>query len=254
MEVKYKIYNPSGNITALVIGDKYTFEERKAINDIIMKNEPEVEQVGFLSKEKRKLTMAGGEFCGNATRCAALYYLKRENNIKLEISEQKINAGIEEVNSVWCEIPIKNYKASKLKENVYKVELKGITILVVNKIKQNENLKEKARELMIKYNIDDDAVGVMFTDKKENYIKIFPVVWVKKIDTLFLEHSCGSGTIAVTMVETLKRQKNSRYMVLQPSGEFLETLITIENNTITKAILKGNIKTDNKIRKIIIKE
>ena len=28
MEVEYKVYNPAGNITALVIGDKYNLEER----------------------------------------------------------------------------------------------------------------------------------------------------------------------------------------------------------------------------------
>ena len=36
MKIKYKIFNPAGNITALVIGDDYTIEERKIINDKIM--------------------------------------------------------------------------------------------------------------------------------------------------------------------------------------------------------------------------
>ena len=34
MKVKYIIYNPAVNITALVIGDKYTIEQRKIISDI----------------------------------------------------------------------------------------------------------------------------------------------------------------------------------------------------------------------------
>ena len=54
MEIKYIIYNPAGNITALVIGDDYNLEQRKQINDAIMNKELNVEQVGFLSKEKMK--------------------------------------------------------------------------------------------------------------------------------------------------------------------------------------------------------
>lgn len=43
MKVNYKIYNPAGNITALVIGDNYTLEERKLINNEIMKKDSSIE-------------------------------------------------------------------------------------------------------------------------------------------------------------------------------------------------------------------
>ena len=36
MDIKYKIFDPSGNITALVEGDHFTPEERIVINDAIM--------------------------------------------------------------------------------------------------------------------------------------------------------------------------------------------------------------------------
>ena len=39
----------------------------------------------FLSNEKNRLEMAGGEFCVNATRCAVYEYLKGEKG-ELEIS------------------------------------------------------------------------------------------------------------------------------------------------------------------------
>ena len=77
MKIKFKIYNPAGNITALVIGDKYSLEERKIINNKIMSEDSRIEQVGFVSETEKRLTMAGGEFCGNATRSAILYYKRR---------------------------------------------------------------------------------------------------------------------------------------------------------------------------------
>ena len=86
MDVSYMIFNPAGNITALVIGDEYNLEQRRLINSRIMEREKNVEQVGFLSQKYRRLTMAGGEFCGNATRCAAFYYLGEKQTIELEIN------------------------------------------------------------------------------------------------------------------------------------------------------------------------
>ncbi len=252
MNVRYKIYNPAGNITALVLGDEYNLKQKKLINKMIMDKEPKVEQVGFVSQNYKRLTMAGGEFCGNASRCATLYYTENQQSIELEINDYKIKAGVNEKKKVWCEIPIMQYKIIKIYKNIYKVVLKGITILVVEKIASYKNLKQNARELIKKYNLDDDAVGIMFVERIKNYIKIYPIVWVKAIDTFFFENSCGSGTVAVSMLESWITKKTNKYSIKQPSGEFLETEITIKNNIIVKAILKGNITTDNKIREIII--
>ena len=80
--------------------------------------------------------------------------------------------------------------------------------------------------------------------------KMYPAVWVKSIDTLFLENACGSGTIGVTMLETFLSQESGTYKIKQPSGDILETEIEIENGIIVRAILKGDIKTDNEIREI----
>lgn len=254
MNVQYIIYNPAGNITALVIGDDYNLKQRKQINDAIMKKELDVEQVGFLSKEKLSLTMAGGEFCGNATRCAAYYYIKKQETIELDIDNYKIKAGMDENKNIWCEIPIEGYQILKLNEDIYKVILKGITILVINNFKEDTDLKEQAKKLIEDYNIDDKAIGVMFIDKTNQYIKMYPIVWVKNINTLFCENACGSGTIAVTMIETLLSEKSNKYCIMQPSGEFLEAEIIIKNKKIIKAILKGKINTDNQIRTISIKD
>jgi len=252
MEVKYIIYNPAGNITALVIGDDYNLEQRKQINDAIMKKELNVEQVGFLSKEKIKLTMAGGEFCGNGARCAVLYYIKKKRQIELQINQQKIKAGIDKDKKIWCEIPIEGYKILKLENETYRVMLKGITILVVKNKQNYIDLKEEAKKIIKRYNIYDNAVGVMFVEKTKEHIEIYPIVWVKDINTLFYENACGSGTIAVTMIETLLTEKNNKYCVIQPSKDVLETEITIKNGIITKTILKGKIETDNEIKEIII--
>lgn len=254
MKVKYKVYNPSGNITALVIGDNYNLNERRKINDVIMKNDSRVEQVGFVSTKEKRLTMAGGEFCGNATRSAILYY-QIQNDECIKINNMSIEGGIIG-NKIWCEIPINNYKFNIVSEEIYKVELEGITIIIVgeniSKKYLEKDLKKEAKNIISKYNISaEDAIGVMFLEKNKN-TKMYPVVWVKSINTLFLENACGSGTIATSIVKTIIEQKNSKYVIEQPSGEVLETEIQIKNGRIIKAILNGKIDEEKEIKEIIL--
>jgi histidine racemase len=104
--MKYIIYDPGGNKTAFVIGDYY--KNKKEINDIILSKHKDVEQVGFISTKENKLTMAGGEFCGNATRCAAYYYLKgKEGTIKINVSgtNKLIMGGVDNLGNAFSQIP-----------------------------------------------------------------------------------------------------------------------------------------------------
>ena len=96
--IDYCIFDPTGNITALV---ETTVDpaDQPAVASGIMDRHPEVEQVGFVTFAEAmnevgaaagagapgadgrsdfvpvSLRMAGGEFCGNATMCAAALYL-----------------------------------------------------------------------------------------------------------------------------------------------------------------------------------
>ncbi len=73
MTINYSILDPTGNVTALC-ESPVPVSEQPRIAAEIMKLEPTVEQVGFLSYEDAalpSLRMAGGEFCGNATLSAA---------------------------------------------------------------------------------------------------------------------------------------------------------------------------------------
>lgn len=251
MKIRYLIYNPAGNITALVKGDKFNKKQKRIINNAIMNENSEVEQVGFLSLEKKKLSMAGGEFCGNATRCAALYYLNKDNEIEVEINDKILKAGIDNKNKIWCEIPVNECQIQKLDEKIYKIKLSGITIIpreIQAENILNENLKSEAVNIIKKYEIDDNAIGIMFYQDNLMY----PVVWVKAINTLFVENSCGSGTIGLSILKSFLSNKDGDYTIKQPSGKILETSIKIENKKIVRAILKGEITTDNIEKEIIL--
>ena len=106
---KYKILNPGGNRTALVINNNYSDYEKKIINNIILKENKDVEQVGFINYKSKNLEMAGGEFCVNATRCAIWEYLNHnfgKLNIKVSGCKELIVGGIDKQGNVYAKIKI----------------------------------------------------------------------------------------------------------------------------------------------------
>lgn len=108
-KIKITIMNPGGNITALVDGVDRTLGERSAINDKVMAKFPKVEQVGFIDYSPARLVMAGGEFCGNATRCSAFLALKGKFgkiNVSVSGTNQSLKARIDRQGKIWAQMPI----------------------------------------------------------------------------------------------------------------------------------------------------
>lgn len=255
-KIRYSIYRPAGNDTALVYGTNYTQEVKKKINDSIMKVHSNVEQVGFINNTgKNELLMAGGEFCGNATRSAAFNYLNgTPGTIQIYVnSEDKIIAGVDKNKNAWCEIPLYDDWdiITKKDDGIYSVKMKGITIVVIQEFKakkylNNKNdLKRIGRKFINNYNLkNDSAVGVMFCEKESEIIKINPIVWVKDIDTLFYETACGSGSTAVCMIEAYLKNQSQTLNILQPSGLIITSKVDYYKNKFQKAIISGNIEND----------
>ncbi|MBO5477748.1 MAG: hypothetical protein J6A15_08365 [Clostridia bacterium] len=235
-EIEFKIYNPGGNKTALVYDKNYEQYEISKINNYILSNYPQIEQVGFISKENNTLKMAGGEFCVNATRCTIYDFLEGkdgETSLSVSGAKNKLYGGITE-NTVFVKIDFKNVINSisiKLQNNIlngYMAKLDGIEHVVLdystskNFINLNEvDLKKICKEIIINSNSTEKAVGVILLKKVNDMTKIYPIVWVRSIDTLYYETACGSGTIAAFTY--LYNQSNvDNISILQPSGYTLK--------------------------------
>ena len=255
----YKIFNPGGNKTALVIGDEYSKDEKKIINDEILKENIDVEQVGFISTKEKKLNMAGGEFCVNATRCAIWQYLSgKEGKMDIKVSgmKSKIQGGIDSNKNVYAIMNI-NKDISNLveeKEGICLIKLDGITLGVINEytsksyieeLKTNEEkAKQRLKEIMKKFNTNENAVGIILTEKIDeeckDKIKIYPIIWVRTIDTLYYETACGSGSLAVSIYKNyicgIKKLE-----VIQTSNYSINVNITTENNKECKILNSAEI-------------
>lgn len=253
--LKITILRPSGNDTALIEG-LVEKAKRKSINDAILKRFPKVEQVGFYEYDKQKnlarLEMAGGEFCGNATRSLAYLLLNGKRGttvIKASGAKKLLKAGVNKSNFAYAEMPI--YKTSnsitQLSSSLYQVRLEGIVHLITpnNQSYSKPKLKKEARRLLKKTALlySQPASGVMFVDSSKEMINLQPVVWVRDIQTLFCETACASGTTAVGLWKMKDLElKNASFEILQPSKQCIKVFIEKEGKRFKTAIIDGPIK------------
>ena len=187
--IKYTIFDPTGNITALV-ETRVPNEDQPKVADEIMKAHPEVEQVGFVYFEPRRSTpvllrMAGGEFCGNATMSAAALYAIRTGDeapsikvsvsgapraleVKLRRQEDNPNAfdaGLEMPEPVSIER--KNLEIKGVAESLPVVDMGGISHIIIEEkrklysLKDNEVQAEQAVRAWCEQ-LSADCLGLMF--------------------------------------------------------------------------------------------
>lgn len=244
---------PTGNSTALVINSN-SFINKKKINDDILKKYNDIEQVGFISENKNKprLVMAGGEFCVNATRSAINYYLDNNyGNIKIRIPNlhSTIEGGIDKKGETWLYLNIfKKYKetySNIVGKNVHIIYFKGIVHVIAKdeiiKGKSEQEIKDIAFSILKELNLTKyKAAGVIFKNYKNRKTSITPVVYVKKINTLFIETACGSGSAAIAIYNYFKFNV-SNCKIVQPSKMCLYTKVYSKGNKIEKIRISGMV-------------
>ena len=196
------------------------------------------EQVGFLISSESRFEMAGGEFCGNAARSAAILLSQVTGpHVSFEMSgyDGTVQAQVLPcagsrylVRCVFPGLPLER-RDTRLQngQSVSVVDLGGIVHVVVDgPFPSERTLYEKEqRSIVSELGLGGrGAVGVLWVMRQENSVCMCPVVWVKEVDTFFFEQSCGSGTIAVGLV-------TGAQSVIQPTGQKIE--VEIGNNNCT---------------------
>lgn len=240
------------------------------------------EQVGFITSSSKdsevvRLEMMGGEFCGNATRSLGAFLVynghpsvkKNEDkyivNVECSGAEKTLECEVIKTESesifyskVDMPIPTKIHQITIEKGEKYQlqaVHFHGILHFVVDskKIKEkDEFFKIIKEEVDLNYK-EYDAFGIMFYNEEDNYLE--PLVYVKNIDSLFWEKSCGSGSCAVAAVLTDKEKKDINIDLSQPGGkihvstEYLNGVINnITINGTVEIVAEGIVNVNNLIK------
>lgn len=253
--IRFDILRPGGNNTALVRGIITDPEKRKKINDQIMKFYPNVEQVGFINlQENPELVMAGGEFCGNATRSTIWLALNgNAGEIMIQVSgvTSQLRAGITSNGEAYSQMPVYENPEKIQKDSDptnFIVEMEGITHLIrfcADEIKDLsvEDTKKAAMALIIEKKLDQcPAAGIIYTEKSDEGWKIIPVVYVRDINTLFYETACGSGTAALGLVLAKQQGKSIKDVsIQQPSGLSIKISVNFNGEKFIDAQISGPI-------------
>ena len=266
--LEYSVFDPTGNITALVETAVDPAEQPDAAAEI-MKKEPDVEQVGFVSLEAAagdvpvSLRMAGGEFCGNASMCAAALYAARAGlqgkaTVKVQVSgaSAPVEVKLEATGAGSFDASVSMPPARSIGEQYMAltadwltvsgeipiVRMEGIDHVIIEKscsYNALRNLPELAEDAarILQVRLGSDCVGMMFISEGENGLELKPLVYVPGADTIFWENSCASGTSAAGMWFAKKEGRPVDMTFREPAGR-----LRVESDPSGATILHGSLK------------
>ena len=241
--IAYTLFDPTGNIT-LLVETPVPEVSQPLLARKLMEREPETEQVGFVFPAENGigLRMAGGEFCGNASMCAAALTAARDGRTGGEVTVY-VSGTPKPVEVSVKTLPERVWQGSVMMpqpttigrellpggRELPVVRFPGITHILLEEEPVPETAERLAREWCAYLN--SDALGLMFLNREEMLLK--PLVYVPSAETLFWESSCASGTTAVgaflaaesgrTVTLALKQQGGTLEIAARPGGNLLLT-------------------------------
>ena len=234
--IHYSILDPIGNITALA-ESAVPAADQPEIAAELMRKHPEVEQVGFVRFSDLpddpvpvELRMAGGEFCGNASVCAAALYLIAKGtgydgapvNVRLRVSGTsgpvEVSLRQEEKNAFSAVIDHPHALSisetdlcfRELSDRLPVVCMGGITHIIIGPdsvffcLQEDRPDVEEALRSWCRL-LSADCLGMIFLAPEGEALRLTPFVYVPGSGTFFRENSCASGSAAAAMVLAAKR-------------------------------------------------
>ena len=228
-DLKYYIFDPTGNITALVESG-VAAADQPAVASRIMERHPDVEQVGFITYADDaaaadvpvSLRMAGGEFCGNATMCTAALYMIRKNmpgsaaiRVRVSGAAEPLEVQLRRKDAVSFDAavtmpPAVGIDELKLADGMLQgsdslslpiVRMEGIAHVIIEPDSGFFGLKDDpalAETLLRGWCgvLGAECLGMMFLGEGAALRRLTPLVYVPGADTMFWENSCASGSAA----------------------------------------------------------
>jgi diaminopimelate epimerase len=259
MELEIIRADPAGNITVFVLNPPDGKEERaRAVKALMADPVLKAEQTGFVYPPKDpsglwRLEMAGGEFCGNASRSFGLFVAGQSGLCGTHTVMIKTSGLTEPVpvlvntETKNAEIvipgPVSQTEISFEGKRFPVYELEGITHIIAENIQADEKL---ARRLISSINEHNAALGVMFYDSAKKIMR--PAVWVRETDTMVFESSCGSGSAALGVWAARGIEDGQREFDLAQPGGTITVRVGKEAGKITRLSISGKVTLSEIIR------
>lgn len=243
--------NPAGNITLFVL-DPVPSGDRAGISARLMALPgSDAEQVGFLCSPRLgsagRMEMAGGEFCGNATRAFGMLTaqgLGCPDRVQVEVSgcDHPVTVDIDwAAGTARSQMPLPRAVGRAEADGCSGtlVDLGGIAHFVVEGIEPSQDFFEQAEPLF--EGIPGlDAYGVIFLNGE----RMAPLVKVPAAGTLVWEGSCGSGSLAAAIAQSQGASDGSFVRsYVQPAGTVEATVVRRDGKEVS-AYIGGPVVLD----------
>ena len=253
---EYYLLDPTGNITILADMPDNP-EDRLRLPDIargLMELEPDAEQTGFIGGGddlcEISLSMAGGEFCGNATMSAAAVYCmdmpegeERTLSVRVSGSKRPVGVKIKKKDASSFEGTVRMPDAVSVTEERLEYEdriysypvvgFEGISHIICTEPVEREFAEKAIRKWCS--DLGADALGIMQIDESAG--SLLPLVFVRAADTLFWESSCASGTTAAGVFFARKYGRTVDMSFAEPAGN-----LAVRADTDGSAFLTGSVR------------
>lgn len=260
MDLECIIYDPTKNITLLVV-TPVPRNRQAAVAAALLRQKPEVEQVGFLEPASARaarirLQMMGGEFCGNAAMSAAAYLAEQD---QLEIGQSALYllevSGAEGLVSCKVERRIHRFRINvkmplptrmgtaqlPLRGRVFSIPAIWFPGIVHCIVPSTFLTKGQAEEVIrpLCASLKAKACGILLFDESTSTFD--PLVYVASTDTAVWESGCGSGTAALGAYLALKKGADNAIALQQPGG-LITAAAEICGKQVTGLIIVGKVR------------
>lgn len=249
-EYTVAVLDPAGNVTAIVCSDVPAAERAHIAAQLLRLPELGIEQVAFLAAPRSggeiRLEMMGGEFCGNALRCAGFYQALRtgaqgKSCVLAEISGadgvQPVMADTAQgTASTVMPLPLSVQPAGWADVQATRVTFAGITHFVIDRAQPDEALVQRA----VAAAPEASAVGAIFLDRAHGSIK--PVVFVRETASCVAENSCASGSVATAVVLTADFADGITEIGIGQPGGTLEVGVQRADGAVTGLSIGGAVR------------
>lgn len=249
-EYEVAVLDPAGNVTAIVLSDVLAAERARIAAQLLRLPELHIEQAAFLTAPRCggeiRLEMMGGEFCGNALRCAGFYHALRtgaqgKTCVFAEIS------GADGVQPVMADTAAGEASTvMPLPRAVQPVEwpdvpavcvtFDGITHFVIDRAQPDDALVRRA----IAAAPEASAVGALFLDRAAGSMR--PVVFVRETGSCVAETSCASGSVATAVVLTADFADGITEIGIGQPGGTLEVGVQRAHDAVTGLSIGGPVR------------
>ncbi len=247
--------DPAGNITLYVL-DPVAPELRPRVTACLLgMAQFKAEQLAYCCPPvmggQARIEMAGGEFCGNATRAFAMV-LQQEMGFPSPCSMSLEVSGCDHLVSAFSDLSAGTAEAEMpLPGSVRRlqvggkpgvlVDLGGIAHLVVEQVSPSLEFFRTV-EPVFQEIPHLEAYGVMFLDREGS--RVTPLVKVPAANTLVWEGSCGSGSVAAAVAGSLGAPDGQYTQDLNQPAGVIRVKLALEQGQVTQVSIGGPVRLD----------